>query len=152
FNIKNSSVLFALESSSNIDHKHISQKNRYEIAFSTAKTAINIALENNKDAELVRLLKDFIAASQKKHEDDINEAKESISAEDYDSKQNQNTGKIISLQQYLINQITSSNVTKIHGAPCKRRIKAVIEISKRNVFNEITNTVQEADYNETSSK
>ncbi|KAF0491312.1 protein far1-related sequence 5-like isoform x2 [Gigaspora margarita] len=109
FNTKNSPVLFKLESPNSsfqvisvfqniqnfnksdyneVDHKHISQKNRYRIAFSIAKTAINIALENNKDAKLVWLLKDFIAASQKEHEDDIDEAKESISTKNYDSKQN----------------------------------------------------------------
>ncbi|CAG8844116.1 13212_t:CDS:2, partial [Gigaspora margarita] len=58
FNVKNSPVLSVLESPSN------------------TKTAINIALENNKDAKLVQLLKDFIAASQKEHEDNIDEAKE----------------------------------------------------------------------------
>ncbi|CAG8746050.1 33379_t:CDS:2, partial [Gigaspora margarita] len=89
FNIKNSSVLSALESSFNSSFQVTS-------VFQT-KTAINIALKNNKDAELVQLLKDFIAASQKEHEDNIDEAKESISAKDYDSKQNQNTGKIILL-------------------------------------------------------
>ncbi|RIB08282.1 hypothetical protein C2G38_2212058 [Gigaspora rosea] len=103
FNVKNSPVLSALESPFNIDHKHISQRNRYGIAFSIAKTAINIALENNKDAEL-----------------------------------------------HLIDQITSPNVTKIRGAPRKKRIKAVMEILKGNVFNEITNTVQEADHDETA--
>ncbi|CAG8510055.1 15813_t:CDS:2 [Racocetra persica] len=52
FNIKNSPVLTALESPFNY-RKYISQRNRYEIAFSIAKTAINVALETNKDAELI---------------------------------------------------------------------------------------------------
>ncbi|CAG8663919.1 9769_t:CDS:2, partial [Dentiscutata erythropus] len=150
FNVKNSSVLTTLESPSNssfqvtfafqsiqnfnkstyneVDHKHVLERNQYGIAFSIAKTAINIALENNKDAEL------------------------NISTENYNSKQNQNTSEIISLQQHSINQIISPKVTKIHGTLCKKRIKTSIEISKEKVLNEISNTVQEANYSETSSK
>ena len=38
----------------------IPQRNHFGVAFSTAKTAINIALETGSDTELVKLLKDFI--------------------------------------------------------------------------------------------
>ncbi|CAG8596174.1 3366_t:CDS:1, partial [Funneliformis caledonium] len=38
----------------------ISQRNQFGVAFSTAKTAINIALKTGSDNELVKLLKDFI--------------------------------------------------------------------------------------------
>ena len=51
------------------DHKEniqkiIPQRNRFGIAFSTAKTAINVALETKSDNELVRLLKDFISSKK----------------------------------------------------------------------------------------
>jgi len=40
---------------------------------------------------------------------------------------------IISLQKDLIDQITDSNVTKIWRAPSKRRLKSVLELSKRRI-------------------
>jgi hypothetical protein len=43
----------------------IPKRNRFEVAFSTAKTAINIALETGSDNELVELLKDFILTKQR---------------------------------------------------------------------------------------
>ncbi|CAG8778547.1 17178_t:CDS:2, partial [Dentiscutata erythropus] len=86
FNIKNSPVLTTLESPSN----------------SSFQTAINIVLENNKDAELVQLLKDFIAANQKEYKTDTDKTEKNISTENYNSKQNQNTSEIISLQQHSI--------------------------------------------------
>ncbi|CAG8762833.1 4621_t:CDS:1, partial [Racocetra fulgida] len=70
------------------------------IVFSTAKTAIKVGLETNKDAELVRLLKDFIAMNQKKHKGDINEPKENVSTENYNSKKDQDTEEIIPLQKH----------------------------------------------------
>jgi hypothetical protein len=39
--------------------------------------------------------------------------------------------QIISLQQNLIDQTTDPHVTKIRGAPSKKRIKSAIEISGR---------------------
>ncbi|CAG8643034.1 2464_t:CDS:2, partial [Racocetra fulgida] len=91
-------------------------------------TAINIALESNKDSELVQLLKNFIATNQNEHKDDTEKT------ENNDSKQNQDT------------------VTKLHGASRKKRIKAITEISKGRALTEITNIVQEANHSETSSK
>ncbi|CAG8744212.1 16725_t:CDS:2, partial [Racocetra fulgida] len=135
-----------------LNRKCISQRNRYGIAFSTAKTAINVALETIKVAELVRLLKDFIAMNQKKHEGDMDEPKENVNTENYNSKEDQDTEEIILLQEHLIDQITSPNVTKLCDAPHKRRIKAVTELSKGKALNEVTNIVQEADHSETSSR
>jgi hypothetical protein len=43
----------------------IPKRNRFEIAFSTTKTAINIALETGSDNELVELLKNFILTKQR---------------------------------------------------------------------------------------
>ncbi|CAG8799747.1 8116_t:CDS:2, partial [Racocetra persica] len=174
FNIKNSPVFTALESPFNcsfqvifnfqsvqnfnksdcnkVDHKCISQRNRYEIAFSTAKTAINIVLETNKDAELIQLLKDFIVMNQKKHKGDMDESKENVITENYNSKEDQDTEEIILLQEHLIDQITSSNIIKLRGASHKRRLKAVTELSKGKAFNKVMNIVQEADHSETSSR
>ena len=84
--LENSPVLTAIESPNNTtcevnftlkslkhiqgsDHKEniqkiISQRNRFGIAFSTAKIAINVTLETKSDNELVRLLKDFISSKK----------------------------------------------------------------------------------------
>jgi len=84
--LENSPVLTAIESPNNTtcevnftlkslkhiqgsDHKEniqkiIPQRNRFGIAFSTAKTAINVTLETKSDNELVRLLKDFISSKK----------------------------------------------------------------------------------------
>ncbi|KAF0534392.1 protein far1-related sequence 5-like [Gigaspora margarita] len=125
-----------------INHKRILQRNRYGIAFSAAKTAINIALETNKDAELVQILKEFITANQKKHKDDMEETKNDLGIED--NNLIQDASEVIPLQQHLIDQLTNPNVTKIRGAPCKKRIKSITEISKgKKTMNEITNIVQD---------
>ncbi|CAB4423154.1 unnamed protein product [Rhizophagus irregularis] len=132
--LDNSPVLTALESSTEVNttsrtvdftlqslrqlqgscHKEnaqriIPQRNRFGVAFSTAKTAINIALETGSDTELVKLLKDFILNNQ-----------------------------IVSLQENLINQTTNPYITKIRGAPSKKRIKSAIEISGRSAIHDIT--------------
>jgi hypothetical protein len=98
--LDNSLVLTALESSTEVDraswtvdftlqslrqlqgscHKEnaqriIPQRNRFGIAFSTAKTAINIALETRSDTELVKLLKDFILNKQRSRDGDVIESK-----------------------------------------------------------------------------
>ena len=82
--VENSPVLTAIESSTpcevnftlkclrhmqGSDHKEniqqvIPQRNRFGVAFSTAKTAINITLKTKSDNELVRLLKDFILSKK----------------------------------------------------------------------------------------
>ena len=59
-----------------------------------------------------------------------------------------NNNQVVSLQQNLINQTTNPHVTKIRGAPCKKRIKSAIEISGKNhATREITSqtNVQECD-------
>jgi hypothetical protein len=55
---------------------------------------------------------------------------------------NENNDNIIPLQQHLINQTTDPNVTKIRGAPCKKRLKSAMEVSKRkNPICEITSQI-----------
>ena len=49
--------------------QNTNQRNKFGIAFSTAKTAVNIALETNSNRELIQLLIDFIEA---KREKDVN--------------------------------------------------------------------------------
>ncbi len=52
----------------------------------------------------------------------------------------------------MIPQITNPHVTKIRGAPCKKRIKGAMEISKgKTVMHEINNIVQ-IDDREVNSK
>ncbi|CAB4415220.1 unnamed protein product [Rhizophagus irregularis] len=43
----------------------ISKRNKFGVAFSTAKTAINIALKTKCDNELVKLLREFISTKQR---------------------------------------------------------------------------------------
>ncbi|KAF0534776.1 protein far1-related sequence 5-like [Gigaspora margarita] len=59
------SLLNGVEVSSKLEHHDVicyatSLRNRFGIAFSVSKTAINIALETNSDEELIRMLKNFI--------------------------------------------------------------------------------------------
>lgn len=145
-------VNFTLESLRHIQgsgHKEniqkiIPQRNRFGIAFSTAKTAINVALETKSDNELIRLLKDFISSKKNRNEE------ENVAE---NNENNQNDNGIIPLQQHLIPQITNPHVTKIRGAPCKKRIKGATEISKgKTVMREINNIVQEVDGGEVNSK
>jgi len=129
----------------------IPKRNRFGVAFSTAKTAINIALETGSDSELVKLLKDFILTKQR--------SRNGVHLEDNVDTENieltGNDDNIVPLQQQLINQITDPNVTKIRGAPCKKRIKSSIEISgKKKKMHEITSqtNVQEVDDGSAVSK
>lgn len=121
----------------NIQHI-IPRRNRFGIAFSTAKTAINIALETKSDGELVQLLKEFIEAKQKRGGTVCDKAKQD------ENKQDENA--IVVLQQQLIDQTTDPNVTKIRGAPCKRRLKNSAEVMKqKGVIVEITGQVENKD-------
>ncbi|CAB5179408.1 unnamed protein product [Rhizophagus irregularis] len=129
--LNNSPVLTALESSTEVNttsrtvdftlqsprqlqgsyHKEnaqriIPQKNRFSVAFSTAKTAINIALETGSDTELVKLLKDFILNKQRSCDGD------GIESEIINVVVESNS-QIVSLQENLINQTTNLYVTKI---------------------------------------
>ncbi|CAG8709273.1 1167_t:CDS:2 [Funneliformis caledonium] len=131
--LENSSVLTAVKSTIPLTQV-ILQKNRFEVAFSITKTAINIALETESDNELVKLLKNFILIKQNNH-NGIN-SKNNIGIESIES--NDNNDNIISLQQHLINQTTDPNVTKIRGVLCKRRLKSAIErLKRRNPICEI---------------
>ncbi|CAB5309920.1 unnamed protein product [Rhizophagus irregularis] len=154
--LDNSPVLTALESSTEVNttsrtvdftlqslrqlqgscHKEnaqriIPQRYRFGVAFSTAKTTINIALETGSDTELVKLLKDFILNKQRSRDGD------GIESEIINVVVESNS-QIVSLQENLINQTTNPYVTKIRGAPSKKRIKSAIEISGRSVIHDIT--------------
>jgi hypothetical protein len=121
--------LYNLQGSNSHDEKvdqKISQRNRFGAAFSVAKTAVNIALENNKDSELIQLLKRFIAEQQRIR--DGNDDTYDIADEDII----QNDNELIPLQKHLIDQTNNPQVTKIRGAPCKRRMKNGIEMFKKN--------------------
>ncbi len=128
-------VDFTLESLKHIqgsDHKEniqqvIPQRNRFGVAFSTAKTAINIALETKSDNELVQMLKSFILSKTNSNEDSL---EENIAAGSNNNENNQSDSEILPLQQRLIAQTTNPHVTKIRGAPCKRRIKGAMEGKK----------------------
>ncbi|UZO13688.1 uncharacterized protein OCT59_005182 [Rhizophagus irregularis] len=133
--LDNSPVLTALESSTEVNTtsrtRIIPQRYRFGVAFSTAKTAINIALETGSDTELVKLLKDFILNKQRSRDGD------GIESEIINVVVESNS-QIVSLQENLINQTTNPYVTKIRGAPSKKRIKSAIEISGRSVIHDIT--------------
>jgi len=150
-NLKNSPVLTAIEASTDTSYQvtctfqslhyiqgidnnevvqkntHNHQRNRFGIAFSTAKTAVNVALETNSDQELIQLLRNFIEAKREKHTGDDDGVKEN-----YGIEVNQDSS-IIPLQENLVEQITSPHVTKVRGAPSKRRLKSAMETSKRRV-------------------
>ena len=87
--------------------KIIPQRNRFGVAFSTAKTAINIALETESDNELVKLLKNFILNKQRSRDGNGVELENNVYVVVESNDQ------IISLQQNLIDQTTDSHVTKI---------------------------------------
>src|SRR5581483_10423068 len=79
----------------------------FGVAFSTAKTAINIALETESNNELVKLLKNFILNKQRNRDSDGVELENNV----YVFVESNN--QIVSLQQNLINQTTDPHVTKI---------------------------------------
>ncbi|CAB4390282.1 unnamed protein product [Rhizophagus irregularis] len=130
FTLQNMRHFQGLDDNKNIHQQNTSQRNQFGIAFSMAKTAVNIALETNSDCELIQLMKEFIASKRERSievgDDDNLEEINGIER----AAQNAN---IISLQKDLIDQITDPNVTKIQGAPSKRRLKSVLELSKRRI-------------------
>ncbi|RGB39285.1 hypothetical protein C1646_664776 [Rhizophagus diaphanus] len=79
----------------------VPQRNRFGVAFSTAKTAINIALETKNDNELVQLLKNFISSKKNRNSSVRN------------NENSQNSHKIVPLQQCLIDKVMDPHVTKI---------------------------------------
>ncbi|CAG8512991.1 10696_t:CDS:2, partial [Cetraspora pellucida] len=96
--VNNSPVLTSLELLTK------DKKNRFEIAFSTAKTAINIALKMKSDNESIQILKNFILTKQNSR--NKNDNLESV-------ENNQDNNDIITLQQDLIEQTNDPYVTKI---------------------------------------
>ncbi|CAB4373199.1 unnamed protein product [Rhizophagus irregularis] len=103
----------------------------FGIAFFTAKTAVNIALETNSDHELIQLLKDFIEAKQEKNVDNNDNVNHDIIEINESNQENDN---IVLLQKNLIEQITSPYVTKVRGLHQKKRLRSAMEISKRRVL------------------
>ncbi|GBC13105.1 hypothetical protein GLOIN_2v1812649 [Rhizophagus irregularis DAOM 181602=DAOM 197198] len=130
FILQNMRQFQGLDDNKSIHQQNTSQRNRFGIAFSIAKTAVNIALETNSDCELIRLLKEFIAS---KHERSIEVGDDDNLEEINGIERAAQNANIISLQKDLIDQITDPNVTKIRGAPSKRRLKSVLELSKRRI-------------------
>ncbi|CAG8672965.1 22025_t:CDS:2, partial [Racocetra persica] len=132
--LKNSPSLIAIESSTDTAIEQvIPKKNKFGVVFSIAKTAINIALETKSDNELVQLLKNFI--STKRSIDNIN-------SEKIDNNETWDKDGITSLQQHLIDQTNDPHVTKIRGTLSKKRMKNVIEMSKKqNIGQEITSQI-----------
>ena len=129
--------------------KIISQRNHFGVAFSTAKTAINIALEIGSDNELVKLLKNFILNKQRNCDGDGIELENNVYVVVESNDQ------IISLQQNLIDQTTDPHVTKIQGASSKKRIKSAIEIlGRKHVIYDITSqtNIQEDNDNSVPSR
>jgi hypothetical protein len=148
-NVKNSSILAAVESNdqtftsqnnftlqslhnfqgveydkNETTRQNNPKRNRFGVAFSTAKVAVNVALETNSDHELVQILKDFIAA---KREDERRNNHNNTEDNDVIDE----AGDIVPLQKNLIEKTTNPNVTRIRGAPSKRRLKSALESSKR---------------------
>ncbi|CAG8490826.1 6160_t:CDS:2 [Racocetra persica] len=137
--------LITLESSS----EHTIQANVTLQTFSIAKTVINIVLETKSDNELIQLLKTFILTKQNSYNKNDN------SEEAKSSENNLNSDSIITLQQDLIEQTNDPHITKIRGAPSKKKIKSAIELSiKKNVMCETTNihSKQENHSEESSSR
>ncbi|GBB84284.1 hypothetical protein RclHR1_01090023 [Rhizophagus clarus] len=121
---------------SEVVHQNTHQQNKFEIAFSTAKTAINVALKTNSDHELITLLKDFIESKREKNigdDDDIKENHDIIGI----NESSQEDGSIILLQKNLIEQITDSRVTKIRGVPLKKRLKSAMEVLKKRILMQV---------------
>jgi hypothetical protein len=163
-NLKNSPTLTAIESSASTSYQvtctfqslhHIQgfdnnevvqqntcntrQRNRFGIAFSTAKTAVNVALETNSDHELIQLLKNFIEAKREKHIGGDNSVTKENHGVEVNNEPSQDDSNVIPLQRNLIEQITSPHVTKVRGAPSKKRLKSAIEMSRKRVpMQEIT--------------
>ncbi|CAB5345802.1 unnamed protein product [Rhizophagus irregularis] len=129
----------------------IPKRNKFGVAFSTAKTAINIALETGCDNELVKLLRDFISTKQRSR--NAVDLENNMEVENIDHDENQNN--ILPLQQQLIDITADPYVTKIRGAPCKKRMKSSIEVmGRKKVMHETSNhvNVQETDNSGGTSK
>ncbi|POG77430.1 hypothetical protein GLOIN_2v1767734 [Rhizophagus irregularis DAOM 181602=DAOM 197198] len=97
--------------------QNTNQRNRFEIAFFIAKTAVNIALETNSNCELIQLLKDFIEAKREQNvnnNDNVNHDIVEI------NESNQENNNIVLLQKNLIEQITSPHMIKVRGASSKK--------------------------------
>ncbi|CAB4380016.1 unnamed protein product [Rhizophagus irregularis] len=137
-NLENSPILTAVESSNTTLLPQVN------FTLQT-KTAVNIAIETNSDVELIRLLKEFITTKRggdgngdrngdgngdrNGNGDDNGNG----NSNDNEIEINKDINDIVPLQEYLINNITNLNVTRIRGAPSKKRIKSAIESLKKRV-------------------
>ncbi|CAB4384964.1 unnamed protein product [Rhizophagus irregularis] len=128
-NLKNSPILTAIETSTDITSFQITFWN----CIFYSETAINVALETNSDHELITLLKDFIESKREKNIGDNDDIKENHDIIGINESSSQEDGSIILLQKDLIEQITDPHVTKIRGAPSKKRLKSAIEVSKKRI-------------------
>ena len=106
-------------------------------------------MKSNKDGELIQLLKGFIAEQQRIRDGEDNT---------YNITENgiadQNDHVLVPLQEHLINQITNPHVTRIRGAPCKRRMKNGMEMFKkiRNPMNLIEGSTNETNQTQESNQ
>ncbi|CAB5368938.1 hypothetical protein RhiirA5_439799 [Rhizophagus irregularis] len=122
-----------------IINKNLFQRNQFGIAYSTAKTAVNITIETNSGVKLVRLLKEFIVTKRGGNGDDYDDCNSNGdnnsngNSNNNEIKINKDINDIVLLQEYLINNITNPNVTRIRSVPSKKRIKSAIESSKKRV-------------------
>jgi hypothetical protein len=105
-------------------------------------------LETGSDSELVKLLKDFILIKQRNRDNDDAELENNTDMEGIECDKDND---IISLQQNLIDQTADPHVTKIRGAPTKRRIKSAVELlGRKNAMREITSQANMQDEEMTS--
>ncbi|RIB06498.1 hypothetical protein C2G38_2277415 [Gigaspora rosea] len=118
-------------------------RNRFGIAFFVSKTAIHIALETNSDDELIRMLKNFITIKRQANKDlsryNSNDLSDLSNTINEDIKTNNESDEISPLQQQLISQIADPKVTKIRGAPSKKRLKSFTKVLDKRVNTQETN-------------
>ncbi|PKK64588.1 hypothetical protein RhiirC2_787281 [Rhizophagus irregularis] len=74
--------------------QNTNQRNRFEIVFFIAKTAVNIALETNSDCELIQLLKDFIEAKREQNVNNNDNVNHNIVEINKSNQENNNIEKI----------------------------------------------------------
>ncbi|CAG8826527.1 36842_t:CDS:2 [Gigaspora margarita] len=110
-------------------------RNRFGVAFSISKTAINIALETNSDKKLIRMLKNFIAIKRQGFEDSSCNINNSY---DNTNEKTDESEEVVPLQQQFINQITDPNIVMICGAPSKKRLKSFTEVLGRRANDQET--------------
>ncbi|PKK68259.1 hypothetical protein RhiirC2_782490 [Rhizophagus irregularis] len=102
---ENSPVLSAIEPVDTSTSSVPPSQNNFtlQIAFSTAKTAINVALKIKTDEKLIKILKDFIASKHEKQSERNDYTNNNLEVNNYTEDQStQNTSNIIIPLQHLI--------------------------------------------------